>query len=462
MNSSKILSESLKGDGFMTTATLSTRLKEQVKEYHEALSVIREFLSQDSLATLEEALNRLESLRVNIAVFGETNSGKSALLNSLFGCNNDEPENCLFKVDDKINCWSRDIELSNGKVWSHHGDLIITLYDTPGIAGDIENHLDIAMKIVEKSDIVLYVVFEPVRNKLQVPVMKRIIESGKPVIVVINKVDIRRSREVTAIRQDLLSKFKLEEQQIVECAGYPKDGSPKVESLVKGITKLVNQHQSDLIDKTVRDKLNLGIEDARQILIQRAERERELLEKQKQEELRRYDQEKQERMVMNHWIIHGSASGAAATGAALSQVPGGNEAALTAITTLMIGMLCANYNKLSRSLIWSYLGIISGTLIGKTAASYAWRFFPGVGNIIEGVVTFALHEGQGWFIAALLENGIYSDAQLKSAGIDNLKKQAEEMKKSAKSLERSMDTKKLKELRGRLSTLETKAREAQA
>lgn len=446
----------------MTTVTLSEQLKLQVKEYHEALSVIREFLSKEQLGNLEEALKRLESLRVNIAVFGETNSGKSALLNSLFGCDNDEPESCLFKVDDKINCWSDDIELSNGKIWSHQGDLIITLYDTPGIAGDIKNHLEIAMRIVEKSDMILYVVFEPVKSGLQVPMMRRIIESGKPIIVVINKVDIRRPREVTAIRHDLLSKFSLQEKQIVECSGYPKEGSPKVDGLVKEITNLVNQHQSNLIDRTVKTNLNVGVEEAKRILIQRAEQEKELLEKQKQEKLKQYAQDKKERMVINHWTIHGCASSAAGVGGALAQVPVGNEAALTAITTFMIGMLCANYNKLTRVIVLNYLGIISGALIGKTAASYAWRFFPGVGNVIEGVVTFALHETQGWLIVAFLENGIYSEAQVKAVGIDNLKKQAEEMRRSARSFEKSMDAAKLKELKKKLSDLESKAKEVQA
>jgi len=438
--------------------TLSARLKNQVAEYKNALAIIREFLGKEQASEIEEALVRLETLRLNIAVFGETNSGKSALLNSLFGCNNDEPDQCLFKVDDKINCWSDSIELSNGKVWSHQGDVVITLYDTPGIAGDIESHLDIALRIVNKADIILYIVFEPIKNQLQVPIMKKIIESGKPVVVAINKVDIRRPSEVVAIRNDLLSKFQLDATQIVETAGYPREGTPKINTLVNHIFGLINTHQSDLIDATVKSKLNLGIEDAKRILIERAENERKRLEQQQKERLRQYEQQKKERMVINHWIIHGSAFSAAGATGALAQVPGGNEAALTAITSIMIGMLCANYNKLTRQLVLTHLGIISGALIGKSAASYVWRYFPGVGNIIEGVVTFALHEGQGWLIVAFLEKGLYTKSAISAVGIENLKKEAETMKKVAKAIENSMDASKIRELKAKLSELEKAAK----
>jgi hypothetical protein len=34
------------------------------------------------------------------------------------------------------------------------------IYDTPGIAGDIENYLDISMKITGKADIILYIIGE--------------------------------------------------------------------------------------------------------------------------------------------------------------------------------------------------------------------------------------------------------------------------------------------------------------
>jgi tRNA U34 5-carboxymethylaminomethyl modifying GTPase MnmE/TrmE len=146
----------------------------------------------------------LKNLSINIAVFGEVNSGKGSLLNTLFGCNNDDPSTCFFKLDDRPSNWSDEAELSNGKVWSNHGDLIVKIYDTPSIAGDIENYLDISMKITGKADIILYIVHESAKSKLQVPYMKKILDSKKPLIVVINKIDVLKSGQIAAIREDLL------------------------------------------------------------------------------------------------------------------------------------------------------------------------------------------------------------------------------------------------------------------
>ena len=441
-------------------STLSKKLQLQVKEYRDTIDAIRELLNDQQLKVLEDALSRLESLNINIAVFGEVNSGKSALLNSLFGCNNGNPKECLFKSGPKPNTWSEAAELTNGKVWSSPGDIIITLYDTPGIAGDIEGHLDIAMKIVEKADMILYIIFEPVKGTIQVPLMKKILGSNKPVIAVINKIDVRRPSEISAIREDLMVKFKLNSEQIVECAGYPMEGSPIIDNLIDKMMVSINKHEGDLIDATVKAQLNVSVSEAKQVLFQRAEREQVLLEEKKKEVQIRYEKERDERMVMNRFIIHGSALGAGGSAGLLAIVPGADEAALTAITALMTGALCANYNKLSRSLVFTYMTLLSGALLGKMAASYLYRWIPFVGSIINAGVTFMLHEGQGWLIVSFLEKGLYSEAEIKQIGVNKLKQDAESMKNDAASLVRSMDPAKLKELKNRVSVLEAMAKNA--
>jgi hypothetical protein len=90
--------------------------------------------------------------------------------------------------------------------------------------------------------------------------------------------------------------------------------------VVSRVLELINTHQSNLIDATVNQKLNLGVEDAKMILIERAENERKRLEEERKEQLRRYERQKKERMVINHWIIHGSALTAAGATGALAQV----------------------------------------------------------------------------------------------------------------------------------------------
>lgn len=143
------------------------------------------------------------------------------------------------------------------------------------------------------------------------------------------------------------------------------------------------------------------------------------------------------RMVINHLIIHGHASGAAASAGLLAQVPGGDEAALTAITSSMIGSLCANYRVLTAGVLISYLGILSGSLLGKMGASYLYRWVPGLGNLVNAGVTFSVHQLQGWLVVALLERGILSRADFKKADVKDLKEEARRMREEGEALARS-------------------------
>lgn len=146
--------------------------------------------------------------------------------------------------------------------------------------------------------------------------------------------------------------------------------------------------------------------------------------------------DRRRRLVINHLIIHGHATAAAASAALLAQVPGGDEAALTAITVSMTGSLSANYKVLSAATVFAYIGIISGGLIGKIAASYLYRWVPFAGNAINAGVTFALHEGQGWLIVALLEKNIYTKAEYKGREKE-IKRQAKKMRAEGESLAES-------------------------
>ena len=139
------------------------------------------------------------------------------------------------------------------------------------------------------------------------------------------------------------------------------------------------------------------------------------------------------RLVVNHLVIHGHATAAAISAAILAQVPGGDEAALTAITVSMVGSLSANYKVLSASLVLAYMVVISGGLLGKMGASYLYRWIPFAGNAINAAVTFALHEGQGWLIVALLEKNIHTKAEYIS-NKDAVQRQADKMREEGKRL----------------------------
>lgn len=410
----------------MNTETLPKKLMDRLNIYRDTLIEAKTYLSDNDerIKIAQEVLDRFENFNITIAIFGEVDAGKSALLNSLFGRDNDKPEECIFPVSQAIDT-PPNLECQK---WSEHGGLTLTFCDTPGIAGNKAEFLDIAKNIANKSDIIVYVVYETIRTELQNTIMSDLIYSHKPIIVVINKIDNRRAGEIKVIKDDIISRFKINEKQIVECAGHPRNGNPIIEPLSNEIERIVNDGYYTLIEKTVGFKIKECLEEV-------GKRKREEIKKlqiHQQEEKKLLDIETKERLIRNHYIIHGSAVIASGSAFALSQVPGGDEAALTAITSLMIGSLCANYGKLTSAMIGVYLGIVSGSLVGKMVAAYLYKWIPWAGNAINAGVTFSLHETQGWVIVSYLENGI--DKEVSDDKLEQLKKEADKLKQSAKAL----------------------------
>ena len=433
---------------------LSIELQEKVLEYRKILDffqsspVYRKYVPDDVMEAIEKNISRLEKVQFSIAAFGETNSGKSALLNALVGVDNADASTWAFEVSADINHWSDNIEELNGKEISLGKDINAVFYDTPGIAGDIEQHLDIALKIANKCDILLFVMFEPIKNELQVPVIKKLLQTGKEYLFVINKVDLRRPEEIEAIEKDIMTKFNVGRDKIVCAAGFPINGSPQIETLIDKIISVIAAAQGDLITRTIESQLNKPYQQIVNEIEEQALQSRKEADLKLNELVLKEDEDKKTRLILNHFIIHGAAATAGTSALVLAQVPGGDELALTAVTTAMATALCKNYNKLSRQLVLTYLSLISGSLLGKMGASYLYRWMPFLGNVINCAVTVSLHEAQGWLIVSFLEKGLYTKSDIEKTGIEKLKGEAEKLKNSAevarKSSEFSAD--RLKEL----------------
>ena len=122
---------------------LSTEMQEKLLEYKKLLEFIRsssaykKYIPDDVMQAIEKNISRLEGFQFSIAAFGETNSGKSALLNSLVGVDNSDETAQIFEVSSDINHWSDNIAELNGKEVALGKDINAIFYDTPGIAGDI-------------------------------------------------------------------------------------------------------------------------------------------------------------------------------------------------------------------------------------------------------------------------------------------------------------------------------------
>lgn len=267
--------------------TLSSELVLQVEEHRKIARTLREYLTQDQVSEIESSINRLESLSIHLSVFGETNAGKSSLLNSLLGLDNNDPDVCKFKVDDRINTWSDEIAVRNGITWKQVEGLELVIYDTPGIAGDIKDHVSIALDIAKNSDIILYVVFETIKNELQVPIMRHLLELKRPLIIVINQVDLRRPNQIEAIKRDIINKFGVSEEMIVLASGFPIKGAPMIQDLVAKIGLIVEEQKTSLISATIQSKLDKGAVDAVEFIEKQFEAERkkqEVLDRKRQTE----------------------------------------------------------------------------------------------------------------------------------------------------------------------------------
>ncbi len=260
---------------------LSTELNALLKQYKDTVAVLRQELSERELEEIGSTINRMEALKVVVSVFGETNSGKSALLNSLLGFNNDNDTNTLpFSVDAQINKWDDEIEKNNRKIWKEVSGLEIVLQDTPGIAGDDSSHLTKAKKMATSSDIVLYVFSEAIKGD-QVRVMNELLSTQKPVIFVLNKIDKHRPNEIEATKKDLITKApNLKNEMIVLTAGHPVREEPIIDDLVETITSIVEYNQSELIGGTIENFMNQALKLAAERKIEKIDKERRRIENQ--------------------------------------------------------------------------------------------------------------------------------------------------------------------------------------
>ncbi len=305
---------------------LEVALRAKQTEFGEVLEALREILDERKIDDIEKALRRLEDLEISIAVFGETNAGKSALLNSLFDRDNDDRGDWLFEVDAQINHWSESVERSNGILWQDVAGLQVRIFDTPGIAGDFLEHLHRATEIAGACDIILYVMAQQVKGELQVTAIRSLLKTGKPLIGVVNKIDLLRPKEIEAIVEDLTGKIGLASGHVVESAGHPRTGLPMVSDLTEKIVSVIESKRGELIETTIQDKLQLGIEEAQRILRERMEAERR-----RQEELiRATEREAQARRGKAESAVGGYAK-AAAGAAAL--IPFGIDAITSTLVT---------------------------------------------------------------------------------------------------------------------------------
>jgi len=181
------------------------------------------------LAGLRQMHDKLTSARVEIAVFGEISTGKSALINALVGRE-------VTSVDVRGG-WTREIWHvawdGTGFTLPGLGDSQVVLIDTPGInevGGGLRS--DMAREAAQRSDLVLFVTDSDL-NETEHTALLELAAFHKPLLVVLNKADLY-SREQLRRLLDVLRDERLRDvvppEHVVAAAADPREREYVIQS----------------------------------------------------------------------------------------------------------------------------------------------------------------------------------------------------------------------------------------
>jgi small GTP-binding protein len=238
-------------------------VRRAIDKYQGCTPAEREELARD-LSELEQMAAKLESGRVEIVVFGEISTGKSALINALVG---DE----IAQVNVQGG-WTKDVW---HVPWNGIGYCVpgldnsqVVLVDTPGLNEvDGAERAEMARSAAARADLVLFVTDSDL-NETEYSALVELAASHKPILLVLNKADLYSRHEL----EQLVELFRgrrlaglVEPNNILVTQANPRemefviegaDGSvrhewrkpaPKVEELRARILEVLNAEGKSLI-----------------------------------------------------------------------------------------------------------------------------------------------------------------------------------------------------------------------
>ncbi len=171
---------------------------------------------QDALATIEHTINKIEACsdeekkrlqgdlaalrametklnhgRVEVIIFGEISTGKSALINALVG-----------RQVSEVNVrggWTKEVWNVHWNVEGYHinglNESELVLVDTPGlneVGGD--DRAKLGREIAQRADLVLFVTDSDL-NETEFSAVVSLAAASKPIIIVLNKIDLYSCKE---------------------------------------------------------------------------------------------------------------------------------------------------------------------------------------------------------------------------------------------------------------------------
>ncbi len=224
-----------------TVAQSSARYEEAAASIDHALEKMKGCRDEEKrelrrdIADLQGMAQKLTQGRVEIAVFGEISTGKSALINALVG-------EAVTEVDVQggwtKEVWDVDWE-GCGYCVPGLADSKVVLIDTPGLnevgGGD---RADMARDAAQRADLILFVTDSDL-NETEFSALAALTLVHKPIIVVFNKIDLytpeERERLLQVLRDDRLT-GAIQPENVVMAAAHPREMEYVVEDQ-RGRTK---------------------------------------------------------------------------------------------------------------------------------------------------------------------------------------------------------------------------------
>ncbi len=370
-------------------------------DYHAALESVRSAIEkfagcsdderrelQHDLDALERMAEKLESGRVELVVFGEISTGKSAMINALVG---DE----LSQVNVQGG-WTKDVW---HVPWTGIGYCVpgfahsqVVLVDTPGL-NEVEGaeRADMARSAAERADLVLFVTDSDL-NETEYSALLELAASNKPILLVLNKTDLYSRAEL----EQLLALFRgprlasiLESANVLTTQADPREVEYVIESADGGTRAEWRKPESKVEDLRARIVEVLDAEGKSLIALNAA-----MFAADKSDRmgaLRVQMRESKAASTIWSYAVMKSLAVALNPGAVLD-VLGGTAVDAAMVVNLGriygIGITTAN----ARGLVTSILKAAGWVMLGEAAVSYASSIFKGL-TLGYGTILTALPQG---------------------------------------------------------------------
>ncbi len=214
------------------------RQQRNYEQAAQALSDVMQELSQCTEAEqkalqqeadhLQRMMEKLDHGQIDIVVFGEIDTGKSAMINALIG---EARTEVSVRGGWTKEVWSNDWEASGYTLPGMNGTSV-RLVDTPGI-NEVqgETRARMARQAAEHADLILFVTDSDL-NDVEHGAIVELAKSNKPVLVILNKIDLYSEEQLAELRDTLRERLKehVGDQDLIETAADPRPMMYVIES----------------------------------------------------------------------------------------------------------------------------------------------------------------------------------------------------------------------------------------